>query len=90
MNTSRNIKPWNPTAELLDETHLAQSLFQCLKEEDVDSFKEILSAHLDAKIKTRIARENGLAVRTLFEALSAKGNPRLNTIAKLVKLACAS
>lgn len=81
---------WDPSAELLDEADLAQALFQCLKDEDIESFKEILSAHLDAKVKTRLAKKYGLSARTMFEALSVDGNPSLKTIAKLVKLACAS
>lgn len=81
---------WDPTAELLNETELAKALFECLKDEDIESFKEILSAHLDAKVKTRLAKEHGLSARTMFEALSINGNPSLKTIAKLVKLACAS
>ncbi len=83
-----SLQDWNPTAELLDEKSLAQALFLCLKDEDLESFKEILSAHLDAKVKTRLAKENGLSTRTMFEALSKEGNPSLKTLSKLIKLAC--
>lgn len=83
-------KKWDPTKELLNEAKLAVALFEALKDEDLESFKEILSAHLNAKIKTRKAKEQGLPLRTMFEALSEKGNPSLKTISKLVHLACAS
>lgn len=80
---------WHPTHELLDESKLAQSLFQCLKDGDSDAFKEILFAHLDAKVKTKLAKERGVSARTMYAALSESGNPSLDTIAKLVQLACA-
>jgi len=82
-------KKWNPTAELLDKENLAIALFDALKDEELDAFKEILSAHLNAKLKTKKAKEYGLPLRTLFEALSEKGNPSLKTISKLVQIAWA-
>jgi len=81
---------WHPTEELLDEGELARALFDALKEEDVESFKEILVAHLEAKVKTKIAKAHGLSERTMYEALSEMGNPSLKTIAKIIKMACAS
>lgn len=80
---------WHPTEELLNEENLAQALFQCLKDGDSESFKEILFTHLDAKVKTKLAKEKGVSARTMYAALSESGNPSLNTIAKLVQLACA-
>lgn len=81
---------WNPTAEILDEDNLKAALFDALKDGDTQAFKEILTAHLEAKIKTDAAKEFGLAHRTLYEALSDKGNPSLKTIAKIVQMACAA
>ncbi len=81
---------WHPTSELLDEGKLARALFDALKDEDIDAFKEILMAHLEVKVKTKEAKEHGLSERTMYEALSHKGNPSLKTIAKIVKMACAS
>lgn len=83
------VSSWHPTDELLDEKKLAQALFQCLKDGDSEAFKEILFAHLDAKVKTKLAKERGVSARTMYAALSESGNPSLNTIAKLVQLACA-
>lgn len=81
---------WHPTEELLDERKLGEALFSALKDEDIESFKEILMAHLQAKVKSREAKAHGLSERTMYEALSEKGNPSLKTIAKIVKMACAS
>lgn len=81
---------WNPTADILDEENLKTSLFEALKQGDTEAFKEILIAHLEAKVKTRSAKDHGLSARTMYEALSSNGNPSLKTIAKLVQMACAA
>ncbi len=90
LKTGVKTKSWSPTEELLDEHNLGQALFAALKEDDIESFKEILAAHLEAKVKTKEAKAHGLSERTMYEALSEKGNPSLKTIAKIVKMACAS
>jgi probable addiction module antidote protein len=81
---------WNPTNELLDEDNLRASLFDALKQGDTEAFKEILTGHLEAKIKSKSAQAHGLSARTMYEALSEKGNPSLKTIAKIVQMACAA
>jgi probable addiction module antidote protein len=81
---------WNPTTELLDESNLGKSLFKCLTDGDTETFKEILTAHLAAKVKTKTAKAHGLSERTMYEALSEKGNPSLNTIVKLMQMAFAA
>ncbi len=78
---------WNPTAELLDEDNLKASLFDALKAGDTNAFKEILTAHLEAKVKTKEAKTYGLSERTMYEALSEKVNPSLKTISKLFGMA---
>ncbi len=81
---------WSPSAEILDEDKVSSALFQCLKEGDIESFKEILTAHLEMKIKSKSAKSHGLSERTMYEALSEKGNPSLKTIAKIVQMAFAA
>lgn len=83
-------RTWSPTVELLDEDNLRASLFDALKQGDTEAFKEILTGHLEAKIKSKSAQAHGLSARTMYEALSEKGNPSLKTIAKIVQMACAA
>ncbi len=92
LNIKKNIKTsvWNPAAEILNETKLSRALFQCLKEGDLLAFKEILSAHLEAKVKSKSAKNHKLSERTMYEALSEKGNPSLKTISKIVQMAFAA
>lgn len=79
-----------PTAELLNEDNLKASLFEALKQGDTDAFKEILTAHLEAKTKSKSVKSHGLSARSMYEALSEKGNPSLKTTAKIVQMACAA
>lgn len=81
---------WSPTKDILNQDKIKDALFLSLVEGDLDAFKEILTAHLEAKVKTKEAVQKGLAVRTMFEALSKKGNPRLTTVAKLFEMAFAA
>lgn len=87
-----NIKTsaWTPTAEILDVDSIKDTLIQALIEGDAEAFKEILTAHLEAKVKTKAAKEFGLSERTMYEALSEKGNPSLSTLTKIVQMAFAS
>lgn len=81
---------WSPTEEILDEDDTKAALIDALMNGDTEAFKEILNAHLEAKVKTTAAKAHGLSQRTMYEALSEKGNPSLNTIAKIVQMAFAS
>ena len=81
---------WSPTKDILNQDKIKDALFLSLVTSDIDAFKEILTAHLEAKVKTKEALHKGLAVRTMFDALSKKGNPRLTTVAKLFEMAFAA
>lgn len=92
INLKPNIKTssWKPSEEILDTESVKEALIEALIDGDTEAFKEILTAHLEAKIKTKAAKAHGLSERTMYEALSEKGNPSLNTIAKIVQMAFAS
>jgi probable addiction module antidote protein len=77
--------PWSPSEELKNVDLIAKSLFQCLREGDTNAFKEILSSHLRAKNISKLSREAKIPLRTIHEALSPKGNPSLNTLAKIIR-----
>ena len=66
-----------------DEAEIAHVLFQCLVENDVEGFLEILDTFLRVN-RTKIARETNLSRSTVQQALSGKGNPTLRTIAKII------
>jgi probable addiction module antidote protein len=76
--------PYSPTEELKNVDAIARALFQCLREGDTKAFKEILSGHLRAINISKLSREAKIPLRTIHEALSPKGNPSLNTLAKII------
>lgn len=74
---------YNPMRDLLDETLIAQAVWECLKENDPDGVIEILEAHIKAKNKSQIAKAHDLPRATLYHAFKSK-NPTLHTLAKLL------
>lgn len=60
------------------------ALMETLKDGDSQSFKEILSAHLEVVNKEEFSKRAHIPKRTLFRILSPEGNPTLDNVAKLV------
>lgn len=74
---------------LRDREYVSQALWECLKENDTEGFKEVLRTHLEVINKEEFATETGIAKRTLFRILSPEGNPSLENISKIVHKLCA-
>ena len=71
----------------LKKTELViDTLLECIKSGDVDSFREVLMAHLMTANKTLIAKKAGIGRRTLYDLLDPKKefNPELSTISALI------
>lgn len=79
----------NPRKVMSDKKFIAEALWECLKEDDVESFKEILRTHLEATNKDELSKKTGIARRTLFRMLSPEGNPTLENVSKIVHALCA-
>lgn len=77
---------YDPMRDLLNEQLIAKAIWECLKENDPEGVIEILEAHMRAKNKSKLARENNIARTTLYHAFRSK-NPTLHTLAKLVHAA---
>ena len=56
-----------------------------LKENGFDGFKRALTDVAKAKGMTRIANEIGVTRASLYKSLDESGNPRFDTIAKIVE-----
>jgi len=76
----------DPDKNLKNQDFIAKALFQCLIDGDTKGFKEILQAHLEAINISDLADKAGIGRRTIYEALSPKGNPSLNTLTKILHL----
>ncbi len=69
---------------LKDQELIFNALWQCLIEQDIESFKEILKAHVDAMNKTELAEKSKTSRRTLYRILSTEGNPTLKSISRVL------
>lgn len=76
-------REYDPLKDLLDETLIANAVWDCLKENDPDGVIEILEAHLRVKNKSKLSRDFALPRTTFYHAFRSK-NPTLHTLAKLV------
>ena len=82
-------KKFGATKRMKSKKHISKALWECLVENDVDGFKEILRTHLELVNKEEIAKETGISRRTLFRMLSDEGNPNLENISKIIHKLCA-
>ena len=69
---------------LKDQDLAFQAFWQCLVEQDTESFKEILRSHLEAVNKEQFAKRSKTSRRTLHRILSPEGNPTLKNISSVI------
>jgi len=74
---------FNPDEFFKDDKEVAQALFQCLLDNDSETYMEILDSYLRVN-RSKVAKKAALSRSTVSLALSKKGNPTLKTIAKIV------
>jgi DNA-binding phage protein len=73
--------------ELKDSHLVAEALLECIKSGDVESFREVLVAHLMTMNKSAIAKKAGIGRRTLYDLMdpTKEFNPELSTISAVIK-----
>lgn len=89
LKSHKGIAEFNPDARLQDREVVAQALWECLVDNDIDAFKEILRSHLEVANKDEFAKDAGIPRRTLFRMLSPEGNPTLENLGKIIHQLCA-
>jgi DNA-binding phage protein len=86
----RKLKTHKPftSSELRDPTLVVDTLLECIKSGDLETFQEVLIAHLMPVNKTELARKAGIARRTLYDMLdlNKKFNPEFSTVLALVRV----
>ncbi len=72
--------------DLENANMVVESLLECIKINDLDSFREVLAAHLMTVNKMELAKKAGLGRRTLYDLidLDRDFNPELSTISALI------
>lgn len=77
------VSEYSATERLLDETFIAQAVWECLKNNDPQGVVEIIETHLETVNKVKAAQGTDLSRATMYHAFKGK-NPTIKTLAKLV------
>ncbi len=89
LKNRKGLLEFNPDVRLQKPDIIAHALWECLVENDIDAFKEILRSHLEVVNKDSLAKKAGIPRRTLFRMLSPEGNPTLENLGKIIHQLCA-
>lgn len=86
MKSLRVYEPFK-SKELKDKKIVIEILFDCIKTEDLKTFREVLVAHLITVNKMELANRAGIGRRTLYDLIDPKKkfNPGLSTISAVIK-----
>jgi DNA-binding phage protein len=83
-----NHLPIFKTSEGLENhKEILEALIECLKQNDLESFEDILVAHLRIVSKSQFRKKSGLGRQTLYDLIQGRRefNPTLKTIGGLFK-----
>ena len=69
---------------LADKNLIFESLWECLIDQDLDAFKDILKTHIDAVGMTELSKKTKTSKRTMYRTLSEDGNPTLKSISQIL------
>ena len=78
------VKAVSSSTRLKDKELIFLALWQCLIEQDIESFKDVLRGHLEAVNKEELSKKAKTSRRTLHRILSPQGNPTLRSISKVI------
>lgn len=72
--------------ELKDSKLVIDTLLECIRNGDTESFRQVLTAHLMTMNKSKLAQKTGLGRRTLYDLMDPKRefNPELSTISAII------
>lgn len=88
-SATKSLKVHEPfSSEELKDSHLvAETLLECIRTGDLDSFREVLAVHLMSTNKAEIAKKAGIGRRTLYDLMDPKKdfNPELATISAVIR-----
>jgi len=75
---------WSPTRELAHREKTARALFQCVVENDMESFFEIFEAHVEARGLSESLK--GIKVpRSTYYSAKATKDPKVSTLSRLMR-----
>jgi len=82
----RTLTKYEPDTKLLsDKKLIVEVLIESLLANDLDTFRDVLIAHLRTLSKTDLAKKTGLGRRTIYDMLeNKKFDPRLSTLSSIL------
>lgn len=86
---TKSLKAHEPftSKELKNAQLVIETLLDCIRTGDIESFREVLTAHLMTVNKTKVAQKAGIGRRTLYDLMDPKRefNPELSTISAIIQ-----
>ncbi len=81
------LTPHVHTDSLKDPVGVLETLIECLVENDLESFREVLAAHLHVTNKSKLSRDTKIGRTTIYDLLNEDKpfNPTLETLGPLFK-----
>ena len=73
--------------ELRNSRLVAETLLDCIRTGDLETFREVLTSHLLTANKVALAKKAGIGRRTLYDLIDLKKdfNPELATVSAMIK-----
>lgn len=73
--------------ELKNAKLVSETLLECIKTGDLESFRDVLAAYLMTANKVQLAKKAGIGRRTLYDILdqTKKFNPELSTVSAVIR-----
>ena len=84
LKAGAKVQTVSSATRLKDKELVFRAFWQCLVEQDIDAFKDILRGHLEAVNKEAFAKKSKTSRRTLHRILSPEGNPTLKNISSVL------
>jgi DNA-binding phage protein len=85
----KSLKVFEPfkSEELKDKKIVIEVLFDCIRTGDLNTFREVLVAHLMTVNKMELAKRAGIGRRTLYDLIDPKKkfNPGLTTVSAVIR-----
>jgi probable addiction module antidote protein len=78
-----DVKPFNLAAHL-DDDEVEEFFNEFLNEGDIQGFLTAVGSFAKSKNISELSRETGLNREGIYKALSNKGNPTINNVAKIL------
>ena len=86
---TKSLKEHAPFAspELKNPKLVSETLLECIRTGDLNSFRDLLTSYLMTANKVQLAKKTGLGRRTLYDIMDPKKkfNPELSTISAVIR-----